>query len=118
MLFPPALLDFLEEQPAEPWAGIVYRHVFGKNSPVAEDASGARWNPPGTAAIYAAFERDTALAEGDRAVAVQPFRPKTPRWIYQLRVELRSLIDLSDRDLLARAGVGEAELTSDDHTAC
>lgn len=118
MVFPPDLLDMLEAQPSVSWAGLVYRHVFGENFPVAENVTGARWNPPGTAAIYATFERRTALAEGNHAIAVQPLRPKIARWIYSLQVEVRSAIDLSDRDLLAQAGVTDVELASDDHTAC
>lgn len=118
MVFPPDLLDFLERQAPAPWVGLVYRHVFGDNSPVAENTSGARWNPTGTAAIYAALERDSAVAEGDHAVAVQPLRPRIARWIYRLEVELRSVIDLSDGKLLSAAGVTGVELGSDDLSAC
>lgn len=118
MVFPPELLDALERLSSAPWAGGVYRHVFGENSPVAENISGARWNPPGTAAIYVTFASDTAVAEGDHAVAVQPLRTQVARWIYPLEVGLSHVVDLSDRNLLIDLGITNHELASDDHAAC
>lgn len=112
------LLEQLDKLPAAPWQGIVYRHMFADYSPDRENTRGARWNPPGTPAIYTSVERALALAEAEYQIGLQPVRPRVRRTIYGIAVTLGSALDLTDRAALACLGVGEAELESLDHTAC
>jgi RES domain-containing protein len=53
--------------------------MFGDYPPDAENTRGARWNPPGVAAIYTSLARDGALAEAEYQIAVQPIRPRARR---------------------------------------
>lgn len=112
------LLEYLQSLEPAPFSGSVYRHMFGERSPTLENSSGARWNPPGVAAIYASLERETVIAEGDHAIAVQPIRPKVDRWVYPVSVELTDVLDLSVAGALEPTGVGEDELASDDLSPC
>lgn len=77
MLYPPELLDRLQAITPAPWAGQAFRHMFGDYPPDAENTRGARWNPPGVAAIYTSLARDGALAEAEHQIAVQPI-PHAP----------------------------------------
>lgn len=112
------LLEYLQSVRPGPFSGVVYRHMFGDRSPAVENTLGARWNPPGVAAIYVSLERRTVIAEGDHVIAVQPLRPRISRWVYPVSVELTDVLDLSASGVLAPAGVGPAELAGDDHSLC
>lgn len=90
--YDPRLLDALESLPETNWQGPVWRHMFGDNPPERPNVAGARWNPPGVGAVYTAFERDTAIAEGQHAVDVQPLRPRVKRVLYQVEVTAAGLI--------------------------
>lgn len=72
----PNLLEALAELKPSTWSGRVWRHTFADNPPDAANGRGARWNPPGTDALYVSLERDTALAEAEHQIAVQPIRPR------------------------------------------
>jgi len=112
------LLEYLQRLAPSPFRGSVYRHMFGERPPTLENTLGARWNPPGVAAIYLSLERETVIAEGDHALAVQPLRPRIDRWVYSVSVELSDALDLSAADVLERAGIGAAELDGDDQAPC
>lgn len=112
------LLEYLQSLSSAPFNGTAYRHMFGDRQPTLENSLGARWNPPGVAAIYMSLERVTAVAEGDHAIAVQPIRPSVTRWIYPVQVALADVLDLSPAGVLEPTGVDARELTSDDHSAC
>jgi RES domain-containing protein len=92
--------------------------MFGDYPPDAENTRGARWNPPGVAAIYTSLAREGALAEAEYQIAVQPIRPRARRIIYTLELTLASVLDLTDAEILQNLGVGAAELAGDDMTAC
>jgi len=92
--------------------------MFGDYPPDAENTRGARWNPPGVAAIYTSLAREGALAEAEHQIAVQPIQPRARRTIYALKLTLTSVLDLTDVQLLRDLGVGTSELTADDMTAC
>jgi RES domain-containing protein len=92
--------------------------MFGDNLPTRENRLGARWNPPGVPAIYVSLERSTALAEGEHAAAIQPLRPTVKRTIYEVRVRLAKVLDLSSRSVLRELGINGPELANVDHTAC
>ncbi len=89
MVYDPGLLDQLEALEPRPWRGTVWRHMFAEYPPDRPNTTGARWNPPGTAAIYTSLDRSTAVAEGDHMVAMQPIRPRPKRTVYEIRVQGR-----------------------------
>ena len=84
----PNLLEALAELKPSRWSGGVWRHTFADNPPDKANGRGARWNPPGTDALYASLERDTTLAEAEHQMASQPIRPMAKRTIHQLELEL------------------------------
>jgi len=112
------LLKLLEAIESRTWDGLVWRHMFANNPPTRANELGARWNPPGVPAIYCSLDHATALAEGNYAVAVQSLRPTVKRTIYNLRVHLEKVLDLSSRSKLLELGIGEVELSDVDHTGC
>jgi RES domain-containing protein len=76
MIYQPEMLDILQSAAVSACEGTVYRHMFGSHSVARVNTEGARWNAPGLAAIYASRERETALAEADYYISLQPLRPK------------------------------------------
>jgi RES domain-containing protein len=114
----PDLLEALAELKASSWSGRVWRHTFADNPPDKANGRGARWNPPGTHALYVSLERDTALAEAEHHIALQPIRPKAKRTMYQLDLELSNVLDLSDPVVLEGLGVDRAALSGLEFTAC
>lgn len=118
MIHRPELLDALQHAHAGPLDLTAWRHMFGGNPPDKENTAGARWNPSGVAAIYLSLTRDGAIAEGDHAIAVQPFRPRARRYVYPIAVTLSDALDLRDETSLANVGLSLAEIGSDDLSAC
>jgi RES domain-containing protein len=116
--YDPALLDALEELPTAPWSGPVWRHMFNDYPPDRVNTSGARWNPPGVGAVYTAMARETALAEGQHAIDVQPTRLYARRVLYEIEVAVSDVVDLSDSSSLREVGLTLADVAADDHTAC
>lgn len=114
----PNLLEAIAELKSSTWSGRIWRHTFADNPPDKANGRGARWNPPGTDALYVSLERDTALAEAEHQIDIQPVRPRAKRTIYQLDLELSNVVDLTDPVLLSRLGVDRAALSSVDFTAC
>ena len=118
MIYPPEWLDIIQSSPDAEWDGIVYRHMFGDIPPVRSNTGGARWNPAGREAIYTSCEPETALAEAEHQIALQPLPPKAKRTLYTLRVSLHTVVDLRDREVLDALGVTDSKLESLDVSAC
>jgi RES domain-containing protein len=118
VVYPASLLDALQAITPASWAGHAFRHTFADYAPDVENTRGARWNPPGTAAIYTSLTREGVLAEAEHQLSIQPIRPRVKRTIHTLDLSLSSLLDLTNIDLLARLGVGLGELGGDDMLAC
>lgn len=118
MIHRPELLDALQSTTAGPLEVTAWRHMFGARPPDQENSGGARWKPPGIAAIYLSCERHGAIAEGDHAIAVQPYRPRARRVVYSVELTLGNVLDLTNPVDLSLAGLTEEDLASDDHTAC
>ena len=114
----PELLDALEAAPQTRLSVAAWRHMFGRTPPDRENTAGARWNPPGVAALYLSCTRDGAIAEGDHAIAVQPLRPKARRRIYEVRLTLQKVVDLRAASDFAATGLTQADLGDDDHARC
>lgn len=118
MIYPPDMLDILQSAAVSAWSGTVYRHMFGLNEAIHANTHGARWNDSGLAAIYTSCERETALAEADYYIGLQPVRPRAKRTLYTIRVSLKNVIDLTAPDLLLQLGITDAVLSSPDHAPC
>ena len=93
----PRLLDALAALDAHEWSGEVWRHTFADYPPEKTNLRGARWNPAGVEALYASLSRDTALAEAEHQIAIQPLRPTARRRIHRLDIHVWRLIDLTAR---------------------
>jgi RES domain-containing protein len=118
MIFRPEMLDILQSAAASAWEGAVYRHMFGPNPPARSNTEGARWNAAGLPAIYTSCERETALAEADYYISLQPLRPKAKQTLFTIRVSLKNVIDLTAADVLPRLGISDEVLESIDHVPC
>jgi RES domain-containing protein len=118
MIHRPELLTALENAPAGPVKLTAWRHMFGHHPPDQENNRGARWNPPGVAAIYLSTERAGAIAEGNHALEIQPLRPRVRRNVYAVELTLENVIDLSAPHNLAEVGLTDDDIASDDLTAC
>jgi RES domain-containing protein len=92
----------------------VFRHLLGDFRPDRPNEAGARWNPPGVAALYTSIEEATARAEGDHLIAVQGIRPSVQRSIYEVEVALGRVLDLTDRATLEAVGISTTQLQTDD----
>jgi RES domain-containing protein len=112
MVHDPALLDALERFDTERWTGRVYRHMLGSAAPELANERGARWNPPGTSALYTSLAETTAKAEGDHVIAMQPVPPRATRTIYELDVAIKNLLDLTDAGRLTAIGITEEDFES------
>ena len=118
MVHDPALLDALERFDNESWEGIVFRHVLGQGAPDRANVRGARWNPPEVSALYVSLDQETARAEGDRILEVQPVRPRSRRLVYEIGLRLDRLLNLSDEANLSAVGLSEDDLRGDSFEAC
>lgn len=114
MVHDPGLLDKLQALKASSWRGKAYRHMFGDYEPLLENRGGARWNPPDIPAIYTSLERETALAEADYLISLQPTQPYSRRTIYTLRVELESVLSLDNLAQFEILGESKETLLADD----
>jgi len=110
MIYRPELLDVLQAAASSRWSAQVYRHMFGSYPPTRPNVGGARWNPPGLEAIYASCERETALAEAEYYIRIQPTRPRATRILYTLEISLDSIVDLRSPELLASVGITDIVL--------
>lgn len=114
----PALLDAIERLGSEALDGLtLWRHMFNDHPPELSNNRGARWNPAGLAAIYTSEDRDTAIAEGQHAIDVQPLRPRARRFVYEIRASAQKVLRI-ERDDFALLGLDPSDLTSTDFTAC
>lgn len=113
----PELLDQLDQFSPFKVERVVWRHMFGATDPATANTRGARWNPPGTAAIYVSLERETALAEAEHLIRIQSPPPSARRCLYQIEVRLSNVIQLSSDDL-RQLGVTDEQFTGIDHSAC
>lgn len=114
----PKLLDAIESLSVEALDNVtVWRHMFNDHPPELANTRGARWNPPGLAAIYTSEDRGTAIAEGQHAIDVQPLRPKAHRFVYELRISARKALRIARSDL-PYLGLSADDLSDADFTAC
>lgn len=114
----PDLLNAIRGYEAHAWRGRAFRHMLGDYPPQRPNVRGARWNPPEVAALYASLERETAIAEGDHRLSLEPVPIRLGRTLYEVELSLASLVDLTVEGLLSELGLGPDEMRSDDLRAC
>ena len=118
MDYPRALLERLSALPARAWSGQAFRWTFEGTPPERANSRGARWNPPGIAALYTSLSRDGVLAESDYLIAAQGIAPARARHIHTFELSLRSVLEVTEKALLARLGIDDTALGSVDHSKC
>jgi RES domain-containing protein len=115
---PDDLLQALAELDPREWEGDAWRHTFAAYAPEKTNLRGARWNPPGVEALYVSLSRETAIAEAEYQMSVQPLRPTAMRTLHRLRVHVYRLLDLTAPGQLATLGATVDDLMGDDHGVC
>ena len=118
MVHDPDLLDRLEQIGTNTFEGEVWRHMFAGFDPARPNTRGARWNPPGVAAVYTSLERATVLAEAEHMIAAQPVRPHAARHVYRMAIQLRAVADLTAPGVLTELDIDETTLADVDHGPC
>jgi RES domain-containing protein len=116
--YPRALLEQLGELRSSPWSGRLFRWTFEGTPPDRPNTRGARWNPPDVAALYTCFSRRGVVAESDYLIAAQGIAPTRKRQVHTFELSLNSVLEITDRAVLARLGIDQVALTSDDQSKC
>jgi RES domain-containing protein len=78
---------------------------------------GGRWNTPSSfATLYLALDRDTVVAEFERAAQRQGLTTDQflPRELHEFEARLSAVLDLTAGEARQRLGLAEADLGSDD----
>lgn len=80
---------------------------------------GGRWNAAGIPAVlYTALDKDTAAAEVERALRSRGINPQAfgpdDWWIYEFWVDLDSVLDVTDPEILDILKLSPASLLSED----
>lgn len=102
MIRDPALLDFLEAQPATPYEGVAYRATRKGLDPTTFSTAGGRWMVPGTAAVlYTSTEEHGALAEISFHLAALSPIPTKPIALHKLAIRLRKVVRIQRIDFAA-----------------
>jgi len=118
VLYSGELLDAVSVLSSLTWEGSVFRHTFGSVPPNRENQLGARWNPAEVPAIYCSLQPETALAEVEFHISLQPFKPTAQRRLHRIQVRVPSLIDLTDWQTLERLGVVQSTYATLEPSAC
>ena len=118
MFYPRELIQELEQLAASERSGVVYRHMLGEYPPELENWRGARWNPVEVNAVYVSLEGETALAEAAYALSMQPVPLRVRRRLYTVEIHLTSVMDLRDKGALAKLGVTEKVLGTEQCHDC
>lgn len=117
MEYPASLMDQLGEFNSESWSGRVFRWAF-EGIPVERyNTRGARWNPPGIAALYTGLSREVVELESNYLIEAQGIAPTRKRQMHTLLVQLAKVLRLA-RDRLEVLGIDDNALTSPDHSQC
>jgi len=118
VLYSSELLDALSALSSSTWEGTIFRHTFGSVPPEKENQLGARWNPAEVPAIYSSLQPETAIAEVEFHISLQPFRPTTERRVHRIQVRVPDVIELTDWQILERLGVSRASFEAIEPPSC
>jgi RES domain-containing protein len=116
-----ALVDALGASTVET---VAFRHVSVGTNPRSGTGArihGGRWNPPNSfATLYLALDRETVIAEFERAAQRQGLTPNQflPRELHEFKVRLSAVLDLTTAEAWQQLQLDEAELKSDDPIRC
>jgi RES domain-containing protein len=116
--YPKSLLEQLGGLATHSFAGTVFRWTFEGFLPERPNTRGARWNPPGTTALYTGFSLDVVRAESEHLVSAQGIPPSRARQMHHLSVRLKRVLQLTDIRLLRRFEIDDATLRADDYSKC
>jgi RES domain-containing protein len=107
---PKALLDAIEAEIPTQFSGCVWRVVTDGFEPLRSSRAGGRWDDGTFDVLYTSVSRDGAMAESwFHATKGQPIIPsKVAKRLYQMKAELRRVLDLSGDSKLASLGVDMA----------
>ena len=87
----PRLLEALAHLDPQPWTGEVWRH--SRQSAGGQDKHPrCAMEPASVEALYTSLDRDTAVAEADHVLAVQPIPPRATRTLHRLRLSLEAVL--------------------------
>ena len=108
--------------PAVRVKAIVYRVVRDGVDPlgtIGSLKSGGRFNPPGEfAVLYTSFDPATAVKEVARGLkqrGIDPSQfPPGSWWVYELEVEIDTVLDLTSPEILQKVGLKSEALTATD----
>jgi RES domain-containing protein len=114
MLHDPKLLDAVESLAiAGAWSRAVWRQTIGKRDPLVPNSRGARWNPPGTDALYCSLSEAGARAEVANLLGRQPIPTSKPLVMSQLEVTLGKVVDVRDAPDLRALGLDAAAMLAE-----
>lgn len=113
------------ELPRTPLSTTVFRVVRQGLDPLATTGSlkaGGRFNPPNEfGALYTSLDATSAVQEVARGLkmrAVDPAQfPEGAWWVYELEVQLESVLDLTNSEVLRKTAIAASSLTGSDLTA-
>lgn len=94
LLYPPGLLDALENVEVAAVDGVVWRQILLPTAVLRANIRGGRWNPHGVEALYSSVDPAAAAAEIDNLIAQQPVPITRPRTTYDLTVHISQVGDL------------------------
>lgn len=92
--YDPRLLDALEASTVATVRGVVWRQILEPTSVLRSNQRGARWNPPGTEALYCSLDPETAAAEIDHLISSQPVPITRQRSTYGIDVVVSRVVDI------------------------
>lgn len=119
-----SLIEKLDRVPSAKFDGIVLRSVSPGYSPLSGEgarAYGGRWNPKDSyPTLYTARDPATVALEIGRTARKLGFSVSDllPRRLVTIRLAIRTVLDLTDKDVLASAGYTRAVLLDDDIRIC
>jgi len=118
VIYSNTLLDAVSTLAAATWEGVVFRHTFASIPPERENQLGARWNPAEVPAIYCSLERETAIAEVNFHISLQPFRPTAERRVHRIEVRVPAVVDLTNWENLERLGISRPSFADIEPPRC
>ena len=100
------LLDHIDAYPRRPYVGTLWRVVRDGRDPLVPGRAPSRWCNGTFDVLYAALERDGAIAEVHALLSLQPVFPSKIEFrAHRLRASVRQALHLTDLPTLGRLGV-------------
>lgn len=116
----PDVVDRVGQLPLRSLEAVAYRHVSAGRPPLSGEGAriqGGRWNPPESfPTLYVGMSEAIVAAEFRRLAARSGRSPADflPRELFEIRVQLQLVLDLTDAGCVLALGVEAGDLTSDD----